>query len=255
MSTLSDRVAPRARAKLSAWLSSICSGGARAGRHGTEVPIEEQTLSGLERKLENTRVAYRRLIDEWEAKTGRMFIPYAETIPPKLLERCRLFPSREYIFKAIPKQWTIVEVGTQTGIFAKTILELASPARLHLIDIDWSRFNEDYIAGHEAIVERHDGDSAQVLASFPDDYFDLVYLDADHSLEAVERDIYSAKSKVKPGGYLVFNDYTVWSPREVYKYGVLHAVNAFCAKEQWPVVFFAFQGTGYHDIALQRPHA
>ena len=110
---------------------------------------------------------------------------------------------------------------------------------------------EDAIA--KGVVHLHEGDSADLMAGFPNQYFDWIYVDADHSLVGVRRDISASANKVKPGGHLIFNDYTCWSPVENIPYGVLHAVNEFVVAERWSIAFVALHGLGYHDIALRCP--
>jgi predicted O-methyltransferase YrrM len=46
-------------------------------------------------------------------------------------------------------------------------------------------------------------------ASFPDGYFDFVFIDADHSEAGVRSDIHAWKPKVRPGGFLTGHD-IVW---------------------------------------------
>lgn len=60
---------------------------------------------------------------------------------------------------------------------------------------------------------------------FEDEYFDFVYLDADHSYEGLLRDLRAWWPKVKNGGILGGHDYIV---RETpVKYGVIEAVTEF----------------------------
>ncbi len=210
-------------------------------------------ISIIERDLNFVRGVLRGLIEEQAAVTGDTFIPWAEQIPNELLQNCKLLADRKDLLNELPKGGTVVEVGTLTGGFSRMIIDLMEPTKLHLIDFDWSHFDETFLCGVDSPVERHKGDSSTLLSRFPEKYFDLVYIDADHSYSGVCRDIEAAKSKVKPGGYMVFNDYTVWSPAEVEYYGVFRAVNEFCIRDGWPVVYFAFHGMGYHDIALCRP--
>jgi hypothetical protein len=77
-------------------------------------------------------------------------------------------------------------------------------------------------------------------------------VDASHFIDHVRLDLNAAKTRVKRGGYIVCNDYTVWSPFEAQPYGVLQAVNEFLAKEAFDVSHFALHPFGYHDIALCR---
>lgn len=207
----------------------------------------------IERDLHFVQGVLRGLIEEQVAITGNAFLPWAKEIPNELLQHCKIFGDRQYILNELPKGGTVAEVGTQRGQFARKIIDVMAPTALHLIDFDWSHFDEKYLLDVSSHVERHKGDSSVLLSKFPDKHFDLVYIDADHSYPGVWRDIEAAKSKVKPGGHMVFNDYTAWSPAEVEHYGVFRAVNEFCARDRWPVAYFALHGMGYHDIGLCRP--
>jgi hypothetical protein len=91
------------------------------------------------------------------------------------------------------------------------------------------------------------------LENFPDNYFDWIYIDADHSYEGVKKDINKSKTKVKRDGLLVFNDYTPWSVAELIPYGVPKAVNEFCIANNWEIIYFALDSYfGYHDVAIRR---
>ena len=70
-------------------------------------------------------------------------------------------------------------------------------------------------------------------------YIRAIYIDADHSYEGVKRDIQAGISKVKHDGFLVFNDYTYWSPAECLPYGVIQAVNELCLEGEWEMIYFA----------------
>lgn len=170
------------------------------------------------------------------------------------VENCRFFPNRRRMLHALPKHGVVGEVGTHIGDFARLIREICKPAKLHLIDNDFSQFDH---AGFEPAVrqgevELHEGDSAAMLTGFPDAYFDWIYVDADHSYEGVARDINAARTKVKHDGLLVFNDYTWWSQTECEPYGVPAAVHELCIIDGWEMVYFALSPRGYHDVALRR---
>lgn len=70
--------------------------------------------------------------------------------------------------------------------------------------------------------------SFDAVKHFPDNYFDLVYIDADHSYEGCKRDLEDWYPKVKEGGFLVGDDYRVSNYRV--KFGVIEAVNEFTKK-------------------------
>ena len=51
--------------------------------------------------------------------------------------------------------------------------------------------------------------------NYPDEYFDIVYIDASHEYECVKEDIISWLPKVKIGGILCGDDYCVGWPQVV----------------------------------------
>ncbi len=63
-----------------------------------------------------------------------------------------------------------------------------------------------------------------MLAQFPDEHFDWIYIDGDHSYEGASRDARVAATKVKPGGHLVFNDFAHADPY-LGAYGVHRALS------------------------------
>jgi Methyltransferase domain len=175
------------------------------------------------------------------------------------VKNCRLVESRVKMLEYLPKNSVVAEVGTQYGRFAEKILAIAQPQKLHLIDGNFDLFKAEINqkpllqAGIEnGTVELHEGDSSTTLASFSEEYFDWMYIDADHAYEGVCKDIDRGHSKVKPDGLMVFNDYTNWSVCEIMPYGVAKAVNEFCIANNWEIVFLALQPFGYHDIAIKR---
>ena len=74
--------------------------------------------------------------------------------------------------------------------------------------------------------------SDECLATYPDEYFDIVYIDADHSYEGVKRDLNAARRKVKPGGWILGHDYdmNMLKAKNVYDFGVRQAVDEFCTQ-------------------------
>ena len=132
--------------------------------------------------------------------------------------------NRKRLLEMLPKAAVCAEVGVWRGDFSKDILSVTAPKKLHLIDA-WERFPSiggtrysrlDFGAAQAIVLKRygdldnveiHHGRSAEVLAGFPDSYFDWVYIDGDHSYEAVLEDLTLALSKVKPDGLIAGDDY------------------------------------------------
>ena len=171
-------------------------------------------------------------------------------LPDSLLSDCRFCASREAMLDLLPKGGRIAELGTYRGDFAREIMLRNSPAELHLVDIDYSSFDVRGLTG--AQITRHLGMTHEIIAGFPDGYFDFVYIDADHSYEGCHRDALAAAPKVRPGGYLVFNDFAHIDPW-LGRYGVHRAATDFARSANWPMAFFGFQPAGLYDVAFRRP--
>jgi hypothetical protein len=180
----------------------------------------------------------------------------APVLPEHLFAEAKLLPERSVIFDRIAKGGIGIEIGTQTGAFAKIMLERAAPERLYLVDISFEQFDHSFFAPHvqNKMVTLIEGFSWDVVSSFDDESFDWIYLDASHAYEHVVRDIEVAKSKLKIGGYFIFNDFTNWSPFEMTPYGVMQAVTDFLGQcdGTYKIMFMALHRLGYHDIALKR---
>jgi hypothetical protein len=179
----------------------------------------------------------------------RPHIP-SPTIDPALLEGCIVVGNRRDLVARLPAGGVIGEIGVFKGHFSTHIRAALHPAELHLFDIDFSRVETDILSQPE--TRRHDGPSAKSLAACADDSFDWLYIDGDHAYAGVKADCAAAASKVKSGGYLVFNDFAILDPY-LGAYGVHRAVSEFMMERRWPARFFAFERNGLYDIALQRP--
>jgi hypothetical protein len=182
---------------------------------------------------------------------GDLF-PSLPPIPAELLESCKLLPSRFDILRCLRKGGRVAEIGTQEGIFAESIVEVCQPDELHLFDIDFTPLHHRG-SGLSGKANLHLGDSSTLLAAFDDEYFDWIYIDGDHSFEGVQNDTAIARRKVKRGGNLIFNDFTLWSPVECVDYGIPHAACELAANRGWRFVYFALHPLMYCDVALERP--
>ena len=158
-----------------------------------------------------------------------------------------------------------VEIGVLNGEYSKIILERWENGQLFMVDA-W-RHLEGYIDTngqddkyhHDCLVNACKNtkqwenrahivrmDSVASANIFPDEYFDFVYIDADHSYEGVVRDMKAWWPKVKKGGLFCGDDYipqdgdiwmTVEGKEPVYagKFGVRKAVNEFMEKNSLKV--------------------
>jgi SAM-dependent methyltransferase len=175
--------------------------------------------------------------------------PFSPPLPAELVADCRMCADRFDMIDRLPKGGVVAELGTYKGDFAREILARTAPRQLHLIDIDFTGTDPTLLA--DSRVTQHNGLTHDTIATFPDGHFDWIYVDADHSYAGVARDAQASAAKLKPGGYLVFNDFAHIDPM-MGRYGVHRAVVEFALAERWPMAFFAFSGAALYDVALRK---
>lgn len=193
----------------------------------------------------------------------------------KHLGNARIFANRTDLIRAleIPSGGTIAEVGVALGDFSQILLELLMPQTFVAIDLfemhrypmHWGTPSEILLKGmtHEdfyrqrfaalgSTVTFDKGLSHECLAAYPNNFFDLIYIDAGHDYDNVQRDASISATKIKDDGILVFNDYVLYDPFLEEEYGVVPAVNELVCATDWRVIGFALQKHMFCDIAVQR---
>jgi hypothetical protein len=172
------------------------------------------------------------------------------------LRDCRVLASRDKLLELLPQQAICAEVGIWKCEFSEKILRRARPSTLHLIDISAEscrladhKFAQEIGTGGVVI---HCGDSSPIIKSFPDAYFDWIYVDGNHSYEGAKKDLEACRTKVVSGGLILLNDYIYFSPVDFRKYGVVEAVNAFLLNYDWEIVYFCLHPRMYCDVAIRR---
>ena len=206
----------------------------------------------------NDRAAITRRYQDVKSLVNDDVFALPRELTPTQMTNCRILPSRYHMLRYLPKHARVAELGTQKGEFAKKIWQTCAPRELHLYDLSFHQqaypfdrqYFSDMIDADKVIL--HEGDSSTSLAQMPDGYFDWIYIDADHSLDGVVKDIAVAKNKIKARGFLVFNDYTIFSALELFQYGVHRAVNDLCLDEDYEIVYLALSTLDYHDVCLRR---
>jgi Methyltransferase domain len=191
------------------------------------------------------------------------------------LYNAKLYARREDLIAelALPAHPCICEVGVALGTFSKHLIQTLRPSSFHGLDLFmlhlqaelWGQKTSDVLLGmthadfyrhtmkdQPAVVSVREGPSQETLAQYPDEYFDMIYVDADHTYAGVKADAELAARKVKPAGVLVFNDYLFFDPLLNAEYGVVPVVNEMVAHQGWKVIGFALQKHMFCDIAIRR---
>jgi len=197
-------------------------------------------------------------------------------LPARLLANSRILPDRADILPLIPKGGVIIEVGVAFGDFSRKILDICQPRKFIAIDIFdlheqptlWGkdtatlfsgkthadfyrhRFTAECQAGQVELIAAH---SALALETLPDHAADVIYLDAEHSYEAVTRDLAICARKIHENGWLILNDYT---PAEAgftnIPYGVIQACHEFMLAHDWEMTHLSLAWVMYCDVVLRK---
>jgi hypothetical protein len=217
------------------------------------LPKSKVTFDQVERK----RREYAAILRDFVKLRGRAkYHNLAPELPQLKLDGCEVIQSRLSLLDRLPKGGVIAELGAQTGEFSHTIMEHCAPSMLHLLGVDGDQLTHTGVraelSAHPPRIKPHFGDAQVSLAKFPDNFFDIVYINGDHDYDAVQRDIAMAAPKVKPSGGLVLHAYTTWSAVSMYHCGVARAVHEFCLENPWKFRYLAFETMMYNDVMLVR---
>lgn len=196
-------------------------------------------------------------------------------IPLNAVNGGRLFADRYEMISWIGpiRARRVAEVGVAFGQFSRYLIDRYKPEEFHAIDLFqlheveylWGSKSEDVFKGttHKdyyaaALAEARtnvvlkEGFSFDVLAQYPEKYFDVIYVDGSHHYEDVKKDADQSARLLADGGVLVFNDYIEWCHQGNEPFGVVQAVNELIACGGWRVVGFGLHPEMYCDIALER---
>lgn len=142
------------------------------------------------------------------------------------MENLKLRQSAEFVSQLNSEPLIIAEVGVENGTNALAMLKNLNVKRLYLIDpyekyqdvsVSFSkeRMDKVYFAMFKRLESFFDKvvlimkSSIFASALFPDEFFDYVYIDANHRYEEVSKDIKSWFPKIKIGGILGGHDHAV----------------------------------------------
>lgn len=153
--------------------------------------------------------------------------------------------SRRELLQMLPKNGVGVEVGVHKGEFSEEILLVVKPRKLYLVD-PWLSFSspvykeslygedvtqEEMDKRYNYVVDKFDGNntvkiirdySIEASTIFSNESLDYVYIDGDHTFEAVCNDFDAWFPKIKKGGYICGDDYKLGS---WWQNGVVDAVH------------------------------
>lgn len=197
-------------------------------------------------------------------------------LPIESFEKARVFANRVEALKIVPRGGIVAEIGVALGYFSDQIINWLQPDHFYAVDY-FNRDNPDVsFWGYNCLKEtgmlheewyRHkysnlininkmsvcSGMSWDVMEGFEDDFFDYIYVDAGHDYESVKKDIEVSVKKIKKGGYIQFNDYTLQNIEgEIGScYGIVPAVNEMIIDTKSQIIGYAMQILGYCDLLVK----
>ena len=146
-------------------------------------------------------------------------------IPQQTTDRFDLWTN--VINQATPK--TVAEVGVWKGDFAATVLERCPCIEQYTMIDPWAQlpdWNKPFNVGNKEFKEVHDeamrktafasdklqilkGRTKDVISEIEDESLDFVYIDGDHTLRGITLDLILILPKVKNGGLIAGDDFTL----------------------------------------------
>lgn len=172
------------------------------------------------------------------------------------------------VWQYIPQGSVCAEIGVLRGDFSQMILDILKPKYLILIDPFITNKEFDYgaelqylptaystesdyeklmvrfekeIAGGKVICDKQF--SYEAVNDYPDNFFDVIYIDASHLYEDVKLDLNNFLPKLKPNGICAGHDYG----NELF--GVTKSVDEFIKENNFQMIILNEQGG---DFALKR---
>lgn len=154
--------------------------------------------------------------------------------------------AREVLKRVTDAEPVGVEVGVWRGQMSEELLRRAPSLFLYMVD-PWvgehqprsGRSQDDLIAETKRRTASAEGrteivrlPSVEAAVTFEDASLDFVFIDGDHTYEAVVADIEAWLPKVRPGGLLCGHDYFPAHTTER-GYGVVQAVDEACVRHGW----------------------
>ena len=174
------------------------------------------------------------------------------------------YKTRSELLHLIPQNGNILEIGVFVGDFSKEIIEIAKPSSLYLVDIWQGKYGsgdkdgnnhydiDDMEQVYLHLYEKYKSNknthiirasSVAFLKSCKDNFFDAIYIDGDHTAQAVYNDLIYSHQKIKNGGIIMGHDY---------HYGVEYAVSVFCEQLSQKVKYIADDGCPSFFIEISK---
>lgn len=153
----------------------------------------------------------------------KVWRPFMEKYDVQRLCEVGVFAGRNF--------FRLVEHGPEVAVAVDHWLEDGNFAH-NDSGLDQAGLNELYMrfmqkAADKPFIKVYRESSLEAVVHFPNDYFDFIYIDGDHTYEGCLQDVTSWYPKLRPGGFMVGDDYTRTHDHPEAKYDVREAVLHF----------------------------
>jgi predicted O-methyltransferase YrrM len=102
---------------------------------------------------------------------------------------------------------SMIEVGIDIGKSTFYLLDNIPNLKIYAIDLNIKKFyNSEVKEKYQDRLIPLQGKSYVIADQLPDNFVDIIFIDADHSYEAVKKDIIKFTPKLKSGGLLTGHD-------------------------------------------------
>ncbi len=141
-----------------------------------------------------------------------------------------------------PKMAVAVDIWRDDGVRSRN--DFGFPQ----IELDAQYLNFKNAMIRRPFVKIYRDYSFNVVKEFADEFFDFVYVDADHTHDGCLKDIVDWYPKVKKGGVLIGDDYRISTYWPGVIYGVIEAVDEFVEHNNLKERFFELPRYGWGII-------
>lgn len=180
------------------------------------------------------------------------------TLERKHISNTLLLIDRKELLNHLPKNGVVAELGVNRGDFSSEIFKICQPKKLHLVDTFESKIRKQEVENRfqkeieNKIILLESGFSTEIATHFPDNYFDWIYIDTDHSYETTAAELRLYLPKMKSGGIIAGHDFIIGNWNGMVRYGVIEAVYEFCIKHDWGIKFLTTEMSEHPSFALKK---
>lgn len=178
--------------------------------------------------------------------------------PAHTLGTGTFFPTREVMMQSLGHKTRVAELGVAQGDFSDLLLSALTPKELVLVDA-WhsAQYSTSELRVRERFADTpsvniQKGFSTDILETFEDAYFDLIYIDTVHDYEVTRKELDIAARKTARDGYIAGHDFCTGSAVGGSVYGVIPAVTEFLSASDFNFVGLSLEAHGHFSFLLKR---